>query len=354
MTTANGARLVALLPAHNEERNIASAIDSLRRQTVVPDRIVVVPNNCTDATAEIAAACGVEVRVMTDNRDKKAGALNWALAELLEDLDPRDLILVQDADSSLDPDFLEKALPYASSRAFGAVGGVFRGEGGDGLVGHLQRNEYTRYARDVRNLGGRCLVVTGTASVFRVEVLRAVSQARLDGRLPAGDGRGGVYDTTVLTEDNEISFAIQTLGYRLVSPLGCNLVTEIMPSWSELWKQRLRWKRGAIENCFQYGYTPTTRSYWGRQLLALVGVVVFATYLATMLYGAVTNSLHLHAFWLCVTLVFMIERSVTIKDAGWKQMLLSFTMYELVLDLFLQACHAKAFAEAFIQSEREW
>jgi biofilm PGA synthesis N-glycosyltransferase PgaC len=354
MTTADGATIVALLPAHNEERNIASAIANLRGQSVVPDRIIVVPNNCTDATAQVAAACGVEVRVMTGNRDKKAGALNWALAELLTDLDPQDLVLVQDADSSLDPDFLQHALPYAVSKKFGAVGGVFRGEGGAGLVGHLQRNEYTRYARDVRNLGGRCLVVTGTASVFRVEVLQEISAARLQGRLPAGDGRGGVYDTTVLTEDNEISFAIQTLGYRLVSPLGCNLTTEIMPSWTELWKQRLRWKRGAIENCFQYGYTPTTRRYWGRQMLALTGVVVFAVYLGTLVYGAATSSLHLHLFWLCVTAVFMVERSVTVKDAGWKQMLLSFTMYELVFDLFLQACHAKAFAQAFVQSEREW
>lgn len=39
----------------------------------------------------------------------------------------------------------------------------------------------------------------------------------------------------------------------------------------------------------------------------------------------------------------MIERAITIKDAGWKQMLLSLTMYEVVIDVFLQACHAKAF-----------
>nr|WP_294697340.1 glycosyltransferase family 2 protein [uncultured Friedmanniella sp.] len=346
--------IVALLPASNEQRNIASAIATLRGQTVVPGRIIVIPNNCTDATAEVAASCGVEVRVMPENPDKKAGALNWVLADLLDELGPDDLVLVQDADSNLDPAFVEKALPYALSPTFGAVGGVFRGEGGSGFVGHLQRNEYTRYARDVRNLGGRCLVVTGTAALFRVQVLREVVRGRLDGTLPPGNGRGGVYDTTVLTEDNEISFAIQTLGYRLVSPLGCYLTTEVMPTWTELWKQRLRWKRGAVENCFQYGLTPTTRRYWGRQALALTGVVIFGMYLTTLLIGALTNSLQLLPFWLGVTAVFMVERAVTVKDAGWKQMLISLSMYELVLDVFLQACHATAFAQSILRSEQEW
>ena len=321
---------------------------------MAPDRIIVIANNCTDATAQIAEQCGAEVRVMNHNTDKKAGALNWVLASIMDSLAADDLILVQDADSCLDAGFIEKALPYAASQKFGAVGGVFRGEGGAGFVGHLQRNEYCRYARDVRNLGGRCLVVTGTASMFRVEVVQEVVAGRLSGLLPPGDGKGGVYDTTVLTEDNEISFAIQTLGYKLVSPQGCYLTTEIMPTWSELWKQRLRWKRGAIENCFQYGLTKTTSWYWGRQLLALIGIVIFGLYVSTMAFGFVTGTLQIHWFWLSVTLVFMLERAVSIRDAGWKQMVLSSTMYELVIDFFLQACHARAFADAFRRAERKW
>src|SRR6187200_599197 len=99
----------------------------------------------------------------------------------------------------LDSHFIEAATFYLR-RGYGGVCGVFRGAEGGGFVGHLQRNEYARYARDVDRLGGKCLVITGTSAVFRVKVLREVSVARLAGRLPAGDGRGGVYDTTVLTE----------------------------------------------------------------------------------------------------------------------------------------------------------
>lgn len=147
-----------------------------------------------------------------------------------------------DADCTLDSGFLNNAGRYLD-RGYGAVGGIFSGDSGGGFVGHLRRNEYARYARDVARRNGRCPVVTGTAAAFRVEVLRRVSDARFDGRLPAGDGVGGLYDTTVLTEDNELTFALRHLAYRVVSPPECTLVTEVMPTWGALWRQRLRWKR---------------------------------------------------------------------------------------------------------------
>ena len=53
--------LVALLPAHNEQDNIWAAIDSLHKQTMRPDRIIVVADNCTDQTVDIARMLGADV-----------------------------------------------------------------------------------------------------------------------------------------------------------------------------------------------------------------------------------------------------------------------------------------------------
>jgi cellulose synthase/poly-beta-1,6-N-acetylglucosamine synthase-like glycosyltransferase len=318
--------------------------------------VLVVADNCTDATEAISLAAGAEVIRTADNADKKAGALNFVLEDLLPEASPEDMILVQDADSQLSSDFIELSVKHlqADSR-LGAVGGVFRGGEGGGFVGHLQRNEYARYARDVRRLHGKCLVVTGTAALFRVRTLRDVTEGRLDGTLPAGNGRGGVYDTSVLTEDNELSFALLTLKYRIRSPADCTLVTEVMPGWRELWAQRLRWKRGAVENCFQYGWTPVTRTYWVRQALSVVGVLVTLAYLGTMAVALGTGAgLHIQPFWLAVTGVFVIERVVTVRLRGWKYMLAAATMYELVIDLFLQVVHAKAYADAAFNKKKAW
>src|SRR5205823_5557778 len=83
----------------------------------------------------------------------------------------------------------------------------------------------------------------GTASLFRVGVLREVAAAR-GARLPGVPS--AIYDTAALTEDNEITLAIKTLGHLVRSPKECTVETEVMPSWRDLGKQRLRWQRGVI------------------------------------------------------------------------------------------------------------
>jgi cellulose synthase/poly-beta-1,6-N-acetylglucosamine synthase-like glycosyltransferase len=341
------------LPAHNEEAVLATTIEALATQTCPPDRIIVVSDNSTDDTARVGRACGATVVETVGNTDKKAGALNQVLAQLLPTLDADDTILVQDADSQLDPHFLEAATFYVK-QGYGGVGGVFRGGDGGGFVGHLQRNEYARYARDVDRLNGKCLVITGTAAVLRVGVLREISIARLSGRLPAGNGRGGIYDTTVLTEDNELTFALLHLGYKVISPKQCTLVTEVMESWEDLWKQRLRWKRGAVQNCFQYGLTRVTWRYWGRQFVTFLGCVVSAAYLSSVIWALFTEGLHVHEFWLWVTLVFVVERVVTVRLRGWLQMALAATMYELLLEYFLQVCHIKAYLDVMRGNTHNW
>ncbi|TDD65222.1 glycosyltransferase family 2 protein [Jiangella aurantiaca] len=349
-------RITVLIPAHNEEAGIGAALAALSRQTRRPDSVIVIADNCTDDTAKVAAAWRAEVAVTEGNTDKKAGALNQILADILPRLRDQDLVLVQDADSQLGEHFIEAALEYMDARPkLGAVGGVFQGEPGAGLVGYLQRNEYARYARDVRRLGGKCLVVTGTAAMMRAGTLKHLSRARLDRTVPAGDGRGGIYDTTVLTEDNELTFALLHLGYEVLSPKECTLVTEVMPTWRDLWKQRLRWKRGAVENCFQYGVTPVTWRYWGRQLLTMAGVAVTFIYLTSIAVAiAVDGGVSLQPVWMAVTGVFILERVVTVSDRGWRHMVAAATMFELVYDIFLQLVHAKAYADVILNRERKW
>lgn len=346
--------IIALLPAHNEAAGIRQAVENLLAQTIPPARIIAVVDNCTDDTAAIALDAGAEIFETVGNVHKKAGALNQVLKALLPTLGDETLVLVQDADSALDRPFLENADKTMADRRYGAVGGTFRGGRGAGFVGHLQRNEYARYARDVRRLKGRCLVVTGTAAVLRATMIREISAARMTGALPPGDGQGGVYDTTVLTEDNELTFAIRHLGYGVLSPVGCTLETEVMTTWRELSAQRLRWKRGALENCFQYGLTRITWPYWGRQLLSLVGVLVTVIYLGAIAYAATIQQLTVQPLWLAVTGIFIIERLVTLSDRGWRYMLPAALLYELVYDLFLQVVHARAFTAAVFRRQRNW
>src|SRR5690242_6164192 len=53
--------LVVLIPAHNESGGLLAALSSLHGQLSPEDRVLVVADNCTDDTASVAKAGGVEV-----------------------------------------------------------------------------------------------------------------------------------------------------------------------------------------------------------------------------------------------------------------------------------------------------
>ena len=82
-----------------------------------------------------------------------------------------------------------------------------------------------------------------------------------------------------LTEDNELTIALKSLGALMISPAECTVVTEVMPTWRALWAQRLRWQRGALENLGAYGVTAQTVRYWAQQLGIGYGVIALGCYL---------------------------------------------------------------------------
>ena len=146
---------------------------------------------------------------------------------MLDDIETRDVVMVMDADSVIVPEFLETAMGRMDADPdLIAVGGVFYGEDGSGLVGQLQRNEFTRYQRYISRRRGKVFVLTGTASLFRAYALKAVADSR--GTLIPGRPVS-VYDTLAMTEDNELTLALKSLGARMVSPMQCRVITEVMP-----------------------------------------------------------------------------------------------------------------------------
>jgi poly-beta-1,6-N-acetyl-D-glucosamine synthase len=343
--------VVALIPAHNEELTIVAAIESVQDQV---DRVIVIADNCTDRTVEVAAATCAEVIETVGNTDKKAGALNQVLDGLLPTLSDEDLVFVLDADGTIDPGFIDAAEErFDRDLKLGGVSGTFRGAPGGGFVGTMQRNEYARYARDVRRLKGRALVLTGTAAVFRAETLRDVVKGRHENRLPYGAGK--VYDTGVLTEDNELTLALMHMRWKILAPRECTLTTEVMETWGELGKQRLRWKRGAFENLWDYGLTRITAAYWGRQALSLVSVLATLAYMVSVLATVALGMFTVQPLWLAVTGVFVLERVVTVHTRGWRQMLVACPLViEMVFDLFLQIVQARAFAQVALRRKAAW
>ncbi|QGU00982.1 Poly-beta-1,6-N-acetyl-D-glucosamine synthase [Corynebacterium kalinowskii] len=346
--------ITVLVPAHNEEERISATIEGLMSQNDPPERIIVVADNCTDATPDLARAAGVEVFETVNNKAKKAGGLNQALRDLLPTLGDNDVVMIVDADTVLDQGFLTEARRrFTNDRALMAVGGLFYGEPGAGWLGQYQRNEYTRYSRDIRRRQGRVFVLTGTSSAFRSRALRTVAESR--GTLLPGR-KGDVYDTAALTEDNELTLALKSLGGLMVSPTECSVVTEVMPTWKELWHQRLRWQRGALENLGAYGVTPQTTRYWFQQLGIGYGAVALFAYFAVI---AITLLAHgqwvWYPYWMSLGMAFMIERLVTVWRSTWFARFVAMLLIpELIYATFLNIVFLKGVLDILLAKQASW
>jgi GT2 family glycosyltransferase len=113
-------RFDLVVPAHDEERGIAATVASLSlvRWPALQRRIVVVADNCTDQTAERAAAAGARVLVRRDaDHQGKGHALAHAFQSCLAD-GFADALVVVDADTLVAPDLPQA---FASRLAAGAL-----------------------------------------------------------------------------------------------------------------------------------------------------------------------------------------------------------------------------------------
>lgn len=346
--------ITVLVPAHNEEASLPATLSALDEQARKPDRVVVVADNCTDRTVEIARDLGYETFETVNNAHRKGGALNQALSNLLPTMGASDVILVMDADTRLGPRYLEVAAArMEQDPELTSVGGVFYGEDGHGLIGQFQRNEYTRYSLQIRARHGRVFVLTGTASMFRAEALLDVAAAR--GVFIPGES-GKVYDTAALTEDNELTLALKSLGATMTSPPECLVTTEIMPTWRNLWVQRQRWQRGALENLSAYGLTRATLRYWGQQVGIGFGTVALNLAILLMVITLVAVDQWIwFPFWVAVGLIFVAERVITAWKGGWKARGLAVLMFpEIGYDLFLQIVFVKCLFDIVVGRRPSW
>ena len=145
-------RITILVPAHDEELSLPGTLEALREQSRQPERVVVVADNCTDGTVAVARAFGYEVFETEGNVDRKAGALNQALAKILPTLGADDAVMVMDADTRIGPLFLETAAARLDAdpawRRWAACSSVRRGTASSGCSSATSTAATPRRSRD--------------------------------------------------------------------------------------------------------------------------------------------------------------------------------------------------------------
>jgi 1,2-diacylglycerol 3-beta-glucosyltransferase len=175
--TADVWPLTVLIPAHNEETGIASTIASVLKADYPAEArtILVIADNCTDATADVARRAGASVLVRTDPTNRGKGqALAFGIQHALQS--STKAILVLDADCTISPGLLHgmNAMLFHGCRVVqAALHSTNAEEGTAAFIASVGTEVDNAVANGLDRVVGR-VPLRGTGMLFRRDVLEQV------------------------------------------------------------------------------------------------------------------------------------------------------------------------------------
>jgi poly-beta-1,6-N-acetyl-D-glucosamine synthase len=348
------AKVAVIIPAHNEEDTIHLTVQGAREQTYAAHRIVVMADNCTDRTVDIARAHGAEVHETVDNTGKKGGAINQALDLVLPTLEDHDFVMTMDADGTIAPDLVEIALGIFQARpGVGGLSGSVRTREQRNWIETAQSIEYERGRRIMARRGGRIHVLSGAAALFKVHVLREVAEAR-GTKLPGTQGRFMLEGS--LVEDYELTLAVLELGYSITSSKRVQLITDLMPTLHELESQRIRWYRGTLETLHLYGWKPYNRYTYASIAFNMLASTLLPLAVLALVFGYLAFGSWPGLLFFGLVPLFIAENYLCAKRVGTRRAkVLALTFFPLWLyDNIQFAIYWRALWYALKRKESSW
>lgn len=232
-------RFAIAIPAHNEDTVIASTVQRLLALNYPPEHFTVhiVADHCSDQTAMLARQAGAVVHERNlGPRSGKGAALTWLFERILQDPDV-DAVIIFDADTRVDADFL-RVMDARLTGGAQVVQGQHRIS--NPHQGWFPALTWAMFLIDNRyqNLGranlGWSAKHMGDSICFRAGVLR---------RLGWGEG---------LTEDYQLRQRLLLEGTQIAYEPAALGLGEAPLTWHQARAQRARWLRGTHDASRQF------------------------------------------------------------------------------------------------------
>jgi len=236
-------RYLILIPAHDEAQILPATLEWVKKLRInhpdaQPPTVVVVADNCTDSTAQIAFQAGVKV-YERHNLDKrgKGHALEWAFERIPVDFPAYEAVVIFDADTMPDLDFLN-----AAERTLQSGAQVIQGRYDVLKPGQTWRTALMYVAfvlyNHIRPLGRLALGLSdglrGNGMVFRREILE---------RFP--------WQAFSLVEDIEYGNRLASAEVKVTYAPGAKIYGQAAANGAQATSQRLRWEGGRLAQARQ-------------------------------------------------------------------------------------------------------
>lgn len=310
-------RIVALVPAHNEEDGIAPAIESLLAQTRRIDEIVIISDNSADRTVETAAGYPVTVLETEGNYHRKSGALNygWHLAA-----ESADIVVCIDGDTRLPPHAVadwEAEFGRNPQLAGSSSQPIMTGYG---FLPRLQRNEFSKGVQ-LSLARGWCRVVSGTGCAYRGEALREAAKR---------PGRAGPWTYESVVEDYHLTYNMRQAGWvcEMSETVWC--WTGSMTSFKALWYQRIKWQAGTCGDLLVFGFNRLNYREWLQQAFLVLCIGFWSIWWAINGPLVARGGWHVSWLWdLTIPVFFSAMEFIHLRrqrEKDWKDYLLAMSL----------------------------
>lgn len=224
-----------IVPAYNEEGAVSDTVESLLNLNYPSEKVDVIAVNdgSNDGTLKELEKYGNRIEIVNKENTGKADSMNVALQKV-----DTELVACMDADSVPSENYLKRMVGYFKDSGVSGVTPAMKLRSDSNLAEKIQWTEYIYqiFLRKVFALFDVQYVMPGPGSVYRTKFLKS----------------SGGWDTETHTEDMEIAFRMMHEGCRLENSTNAVVKTSPPSSFSALFRQRVRWYRGYIENFVKY------------------------------------------------------------------------------------------------------
>ncbi len=263
-----------IIPAYNEEKSVAKCIDSILKQTVLPERVIIINDGSTDLTRriiELYKEIFPEKLVIVNlekNTGNKALALRYAIPYL-----EGDLIFYTDADSELEPDAFEYMIQHFLDPKIGGISGYVRSRKHNLITG----------IRELQYLMGQDIYKKGKEFLNAITIIPG----------PIGAVRRELFNpkADTVTEDMDLTLSILERGYSLAYETKAIAWTSDPPNMRSYVRQMIRWFSGFFQNIKKHFHS-LPRNVKGVMALTFTEYTLFSLILdISIIYGILSKSI---------------------------------------------------------------
>ncbi len=263
--------VTVIVPCWNEERTVSRTVHSLFNLNYPKNKvkIILVDDGSTDNTWRIISSYAKfpNVKVFRKGNGGKHTALNLGLEHT-----DTEFIGCLDADSEADPESLVRLMSFFEKKPelMAVTPSIVVRRAGN-AVERAQKAEYYMsnvFVKKMQAFLGAIHVTPGPLTIFRKKVFEDL----------------GPYRYAHNTEDMEIAYRMQQNHYPIEQCHNAFVFTGTPPSIKKLYKQRLRWIYGFINNTIDYRKTLFRRKY-GNFALFTVPSGILALVASSYIFG---------------------------------------------------------------------